>query len=334
MLKFLFHFLKFMFIPFLLGSVIMASYFVFDPFNVVRPHDEFYFSEVGLNEDYVATERYLKQGSAGRYNAFILGSSRAGSGFNAMHWQEKIGKDKRVFSYAASNESIYGIYGKLRLLDEKGDSIKNVLLVICGDFTFARTSNHSHYLFIKHPAVSKGSMKYFQESFLKAYVLTGFFVPYLDYKIFHTKRAYMNAFLKFDRPSNTTIYGAFQAYDREEKILKNEEAYYRHTPFYERPEVIAPYGVQINAAAKVYLTDIMEIFRKHHTDYKIIISPLYDQKRMNEKDVEQLYRIFRKENVYDFSGKNEITNNKFNYYEKSHYRFHVGDSILKVIYNP
>ena len=80
------------------------------------------------------------------------------------------------------------------------------------------------------------------------------------------------------------------------------------------------------------LKEISEIFKKHKTKYKIIISPLYDQLKFNKSDVRILQMLFGDENVFDFSGINFITNDYHNYYENSHYRPHVADYIMKVIY--
>jgi hypothetical protein len=38
------------------------------------------------------------------------------------------------------------------------------------------------------------------------------------------------------------------------------------------------------------------------------------------------------ENLYDFSGKNAFTEDKYNFYESSHYRKKVGDGIMAIIY--
>ncbi|MDB5273844.1 MAG: hypothetical protein JWO58_2211 [Chitinophagaceae bacterium] len=332
MRQFLILLIKFSLPLFIIGALITGTYFYYDPFKVVRDYPDYYCSVVGLNEDYIATERYLKSRTHEHYNSFILGSSRAGSGFDVHHWQMKLGKDAHAFSYAASNESLFGMYGKLRLIDEKGDSIKNVLLVICSDVTFSTTKNSTGHLFIKHPLVSNESEKYFQEVNLKGYIFTGFFIPYLDYKIFKTQRPYMVDFLKFKLTSDTVIYPPFLASYKESVIRKNEFDYYKNTPFYKRTEIVPPYHKQIFSAEQVLLKNIYNLFQKHHTNYKIIISPLYNQQPINNEDLNALYHIFGKDRVFDFSGKNSITDNKLNYYEFSHYRFHVGDSILNRIY--
>jgi hypothetical protein len=80
------------------------------------------------------------------------------------------------------------------------------------------------------------------------------------------------------------------------------------------------------------LYDIKRIFLKHKTKYRIVISPLYDQQYFNPKDLEKLQNIFGKMNVFDLSGKNQITEYKGNYYQNQHYKIFIGREILKTIY--
>ncbi len=144
----------------------------------------------------------------------------------------------------------------------------------------------------------------------------------------------MNGFLQFNNNNLSKEYVAFQIGKNEHLINENKELYYteREHIFYNRDNEIRNNSEVINNKAMQYLNDIHNYFIKHNTDYKIIISPLYDQVKFNSNDLSKLYHIFGDENIYDFSGINSITSNKYNYYETSHYRETVGDSIIKQIY--
>ena len=65
---------------------------------------------------------------------------------------------------------------------------------------------------------------------------------------------------------------------------------------------------------------------------KIIISPDYNQVRIHPEDVTYLKRMFGEGNVFDFTGINEYTNDKHNYYEKGHYRPLLGIRLMKEVY--
>ena len=63
-----------------------------------------------------------------------------------------------------------------------------------------------------------------------------------------------------------------------------------------------------------------------------MISPLYDQVKFNPEDLSVLQEVFGHNQVFDFSGVNEFTTSKYNYYETSHYRPHVANEIMKKVY--
>ena len=76
----------------------------------------------------------------------------------------------------------------------------------------------------------------------------------------------------------------------------------------------------------------MEVLRRHGTSIRVLISPDYNQKKLHPDDREILQGIFGKENVYDFSGINEFTEDYHNYYEAGHYRPLLGNKLLERIY--
>jgi hypothetical protein len=122
----------------------------------------------------------------------------------------------------------------------------------------------------------------------------------------------------------------------EDQKIKADSIFYfkaKGEVFYERSEN------QIYSKPTIFkeqidlLNEIKEVFSKQHTDYKIIISPLYDQKKIAPSDLIELQRIFGKDRVYDFSGINKYTIDFTNFYEPSHYRPIVASQILDSIYS-
>jgi len=318
-------------IPILLFClIIVGSFFMFDPFMILRNYEEFNTTIVNVNSDYVATERYLKHKQ--KYDSILFGSSRAGSGFNIPSWGKAIKAPNTSYSFAAFNESIFGILGKVRLIDEEGGTLKNVLLVFDSDLTFSKYRNSTGHLFIKHPRISKETKQSFIMVFLKDYISSGFFIAYLDYKIFRTKRDYMKDQLMLHKELNNERLNLFDCSIRNKQILEDEEEYFRKPIFYERGTAVIVCERKIKVKGIGFLKEIKEILSKHKTDYRIAISPLYDQKQINPKDLSTLEDIFGKEYIFDYSGHNRITDDKHNYYETSHYRPMVGELIISDIY--
>jgi hypothetical protein len=122
-------------------------------------------------------------------------------------------------------------------------------------------------------------------------------------------------------------------YEMEKKIAKNPDSFYNARIFYRREPGQHFTPPILKQAHIVMLTNIKKILEANATNYKIVISPLYDQKKLNPADLIRLQAIFGKDKVTDLSGVNEITENVRNYYEESHYRIPVAREIMdKYIY--
>ena len=78
--------------------------------------------------------------------------------------------------------------------------------------------------------------------------------------------------------------------------------------------------------------NIKRILDEDHTNYRILINPLYDQMKLDTNDMKVIVRVFGKENVFDFSGVNDITDDRRNFYEISHYRPQVAARMLDTAY--
>jgi hypothetical protein len=80
------------------------------------------------------------------------------------------------------------------------------------------------------------------------------------------------------------------------------------------------------------LSSMAQIFARHGTRVRVVVSPLYDQIRLHPADLAALREIFGQDNVVDFSGDNPMTSDVRNYYESSHFRPPVARAILSGLY--
>ena len=81
------------------------------------------------------------------------------------------------------------------------------------------------------------------------------------------------------------------------------------------------------------LESIRNILKADSSDYRIVVNPLYDQLKLNPADLRLLKNIFGNGNVFDLSGINWFTEDIHHYYETSHYRPYVADSIMALVYS-
>ncbi len=330
-------FIKNLFVFLLVGSIpfiiLVLGYFIFDPFGVLKDYDNYSYSYVLPNRDFISTEVFLKNHDVYDYNSFVFGSSRT-LAFRPETWVGHLPPDSNPFIFDASGESIYGINKKLKLIDRMNVPIDHALIVLCWDISFQRSTNHAGHLFIKHPKLSGESPLSFHYTFLKAYADPSFLYSYYDYKISGNFKPYMSDYLENRRIAYDFVTNKMTIEDQNEELSENADSYYkkREGGFYKRDETVkVDTTAQINSLHIKLLDEIKLILDKHQTDYKVVISPLYNQVEFHPEDIAILRNYFG-DNLCDFSGNNRITSNKRNYYETSHYLPMVGDSIMDIIY--
>jgi len=326
-------------IPFL---VLVAGYVYMDPFKVIFHYDNYMSSYkegetrssheiVSLNKDFVSTENFLDKKDKYRYDSFILGSSRS-MFYPVATWKTLVGSE-HCYHFDASAETLFGITRKLQLMNNTRTPIKNVLIVL--DRTLLQfTDNSKGHLYIKDPKLSGQNAFGFHLNFFKAFLAPKFFTAYIDYNLHKEMKTYMKFILEerpftYDPVTNECTLQHF-----EDMIAKDPQSYYGNKMqlFYKRGEEQKYSEPVIGAEQRMDLQIIIDIFRRNHTQYKIVISPLYDQLALNKEDLAALREIFGAENVFDFSGINKFTADYRNYYETSHYRPQVAIAIMDSVY--
>ncbi|PXV67479.1 hypothetical protein CLV62_103152 [Dysgonomonas alginatilytica] len=329
MVTFLKKVLRFLVLPIIIFVLLVAGYIVYDPFKVVQSYDRY--SSLQVNRGYISTEMFLKNYKKENYNSFIFGSSRI-FGYNIDSWKQHLGADAKVYSFDAYGEKIQGMYHKLRFLDSLDIDIKNALIAIDVDFTFNNTLSDPWFLYVEHPSLSRESWYDFHKIHFLSYLDPGFIISLYANRIFginnsYTRKHYYTVEATFDPKTNRPFRSDL------EKRIENEPDYYDSPLFYTVTDslIISPF-TRIDPLHKEALRGIKEILLKHNTKYKVVINPLYSQVKFNPKDMEVIWEVFGSDNVYDFSGRNKFTTSKYNYYEESHFRPFIGDSIMNIIY--
>jgi hypothetical protein len=257
--------------------------------------------------------------------------------FKTWDWKNLLDSSSVPFSFDASNENIFGMLTKIKFLNDNHIKIDNALLVICSDATFLSTSDLQGPLYIKYPDIASTNHLNFYLTFISSWFDKLFFVKYVDYKFFQVQREYSKDIIESQNIDYDTVYNNFFITKIDRQLKTRPDAYYsellKDNLFYKKqipPMIEEP---QINDKSVEYLQEIAEILKSNTTNYKLVISPLYNTPKFNNRDFETLVKIFGSENVFDFSGENSITSNYKNYYERSHYRPEVGRQILEIVYS-
>jgi hypothetical protein len=332
MKNFLTTFIRFSYLILFSLILLFLLYFIFDPFKVLKNYSDYSNNYVISNRDYISTNTFINNYKKNKYNSFIFGSSRT-LGFKPKSWKKYLLDADKPYVFDASGESVFGIYSKLKFLDSLSIPINNAIILLCRDVSFGYSENPKGHLFIKHPSVSKESKFTFHLEFIKAYFNPKFIFNYYLYTLTKRYEPFMNGYIEDRKITFDTITNELNIIDQENEIVHNPTAYYqkREDIFFDRVSEKSDSTQRITEKYQFYLGRIKEILEKKHTKYKVVLSPLYEQVKFNSNDSLFLHDLFGS-NLYDFSGENDLTKSKINYYETNHFRPNVGDSILKKMY--
>ncbi len=335
-IKRLLNFSFFLTIPFL---VLLCLYIILDPFKVLKSYDSFYDTKadgrVGLNRDFVSTTTFIRNSEKIDYNSFIFGNSRS-IFYQIDDWKKHLDSNSKCYHFDASGEALWALNKKLEFIDKQGNNLNNILLILDYATIIQDKPKEGHLFIISPPLVNNSNLFDFHKTFYLTFLNHKFLYAYLDFKLSGKVKPYMRtSYLLDDRPLNYDITTNEIRYNYFEKLIEDGK-YYTHerlSVFYDRDTLTQKYSSQsIFEEQKKIFQNIQSILEKHNSKVKVIISPLYDQMKMNDNDLIYLRSIFGQNNVFDFSGINEYTNDYSNYYESSHYRPHIARKLMEIAY--
>ena len=315
----------------------LAIYVVSDPFMVIFGYENYYTEReipLALDRDYVSTMTYVQNRENCGYNSFIFGNSRS-MYYPVADWQSHLGDSARCYHFDASAESLYGVLKKVQLIDRKGDQLKNALFVIDASLLEqVRPQTDSHLFYVAPILENYHHLLGFHFAHWKTFLHLNFAYAVCDYCLSHEVKDYMvanhfmeNYNVEYELESNEVTEESFEqamrvgTYYTPERLAVFEDA--------QTPGVGA---AVIQEEQRILLFQLRDLLEKHQCDFKIVISPLYNQVQLNPEDLVQLQTIFGAHRVFDYSGVNSITADYRNYYEAAHYRPVVAQRIMDEIY--
>ncbi len=316
----------------ILGFFSVVDVFIlFYPDVRTAPFQSIRFNVVSHN--LLAVKVFNQQRKDEEYNAFVFGNSRS-EAFHGAVWCTYLEDECASFHFGAGGTGLFDTNKKILYLDELVDTIKHALIVVDEDFLVLNT-NIEGVMQMTPPQVSKESKFLYYSGFYRLMLDVDFVRAYFDFLFFQTYRPYMKRLIippgykgKFDFSNGDIVYPS------EALIAADSSTYYQRLidegEFFLRP--VQKEEQPIMEAEITQLMEIKAVFDRHQTDYKIIISPTYDQVPLGEHHLQLLVEIFGEARVYNFSGKHRLSEPIGNFSESIHYRPHVGTQILKQIY--
>lgn len=313
-----------MLLPFI---AILMAYIIFDPLRVIWDYDD-YIDKPSGNVAYNSYKMMMRHDSI-PFNSFIVGSSRSAN-WPWREWEKHLDSSACSFHIESSGDGIYNALERLTFVYQNVTNVDNILLILDHD-----------WLSKDYPLTGIQFRTPWQMRKSKDYI--GFQKDAADF--FFSEKGFKTHYklgpqYKYSLPNYKDERFEPHRIGAEWAIECDPEYYYAHIAaatnshyiFYPRDSVEQVGEPVISEKGIELLSQIHELFVNGNTNYKIVVSPLYDQIKLNPTDKSILDSIFGAENVYDYSGINKYTQDSLNYYESSHYRPRVATQIMNEIY--
>ncbi len=302
--------------PALLVTIVVALYLRKDVYMDFGPYPNYSWKYYFQQLDDLSTKKYLQ--SEKNYNSFILGSSRS-VGVYGCYLQTKI-PNSRFFHYGSWSESIGAIHQKLWFLDSTGVDIQNVVLYIDTDNTFHKDGAS----FSQHFVFTGGNETMYRLKHMKTFLLA----KEPEYmKILMGMDVHGEIFpnWKSDVTTNdcqhkcsSEVISAYGFRNQSHQDSVKIDSLIKVDFLYSRKTAQQYSADQISGIEEIKLGAISKILKKHHTNFYVVITPLYDQIRFSSRDMNILNQYFGNR-VFDFSGINSFTNNPYNFPDRKHF---------------
>ena len=330
-------FLRKIFVLLLIPLVLLAVvYFVTDPYKPLRPFSLTYFDST--NRDYLSSELFLMNYPEQKYDSFIFGSSR-GCGINTYHWLKYLPEGSKQFLFQAWSETITGIDQKISYIDEHHCDLNNAIVLIDIPGSFSKSQLSTKALSIKDPRFSHQShwahqsilfFDFLQKPSQWVRAIENYIHPRTPYVGFDVVT---NDWKKSNRERDLNCIPERDSLGNLNSIAK--AAFFKD--YVNNPDAVLPVGKDlIDNSMLVVLEHIHEVFQRHRTDYRIIITPGYCYKypAISSRDLNILESVFGENNVYDFSGRLDISSDYNSFSDPNHFGLRIGWQMIEEIYNP
>lgn len=320
---------------------VLVLYVVLDPFKVLRTYDDYYENGNMLiwpNHSMVDVESYTRSTSelGMTFDSFLFGDSRS-TNFRAAEWEKYLPEGSRAFHFDGYNDAIVSVVEKVKYLDRHGVRIKNAIFPI--DIIMAPRSIPNYgYRFMLPPSLGANPVTFHIEN-LRTYLSPQFLTSYLARRLFGTEQAPPKTEAEYHEWLATPGVVTYNPVINELTETRSERLIAEGKYF---PPNLVDSVMEIRSRGYFYdplltedgvglLKEMAEVFRRHQTDYRIIIIPRADSITLPEADEAKLKEIFDPERVVRLD---TLSCHPTLFYDRLHITNRLANDILRRVYRP
>ena len=299
-------------------------YVIIDPWKIIWNYDSYL--DIKVNAGY-RSYKLLTAHDSIPYNSFIIGSSRSQQ-YPVQEWELLLADTNATgFHLDQSGDCIYGALERLEYVYQHLPEIRHVLLIVDHNFLEGTNPPTGAQFCTPWQMTKSNDFLKFQLSCFRFLFTKNGLELLLDFGEVKTLLPYY-----FDERNEPHLVG------KEWALTCDPEYYYSHLilqdvyKLYPRDSIEEIGAAIITPKCIELLSHMQNLFDINQTEYKVVVSPLFDQVKLNPVDKHILDSIFGGENVFDYSGINAYTKDTLNYYESSHYRPQLAKQVMREVY--
>jgi len=298
-------------IPILLVILLIIFFnYKLDPFSVIN--GEMGKVKISPNQRFLKVKHIVN--NPNKYDSFLFGCSKAGKIDT-----RKISDGNQWYNMTYSEGVPAEFLNNIKIFIESGVQIKNIFIGI------------DNLTYLVSPELHKN------QDLRKLY--TNQYQPYLYYLFLRPSPTLLKNLWssKKGKDSFITEYDIYNSglpivYGVDEYIDTHAESHINNSKF-DNVKWSEKYQNR-TASVIAELKEIIELCDKYKINLKFFINPMHVNLylRQNTNEFFTFLKALTKiTDFYDFSGVNSVTVNNFNYYETVHFRYKIGDEMLKVL---
>jgi len=303
--------------------IVLALYLVQDPFRVVKPYNGYAYTPgdtvtLAVNLGYISTESHRYYIDKQDFNSYIMGSSLANY-YRIQDWLPYLPANAHAVHYNAARESLQGLLNKLKYLSRHGYALEHVLLIIENQM-FSRWPIDQDILYVQHPDVAPNvGWWQFHQLYFNAFKKTDYILYSLAPNMM-TQRMLDKQYATTDIPDRIEPLNESYYAWADSLIMHNPDGYYTpdHLSRYHTPIPMMPAPNLIDSYSRGLLQQIAQLLQQDSVDYHIIIPPVYHQPPISNNDLQELYDLFIKNRVHDYSHDAQMMSSLRYYYDGGH----------------
>lgn len=310
----------------------VAVYMWFDPFKVLRWHDDPFGDSLGINKGMLSVQSFERYNAAEEFDSFIIGSS-VSCYYDVDEWKRYLPDSVSVTHFDSSTQTPSTLALFVEYLERERVPLRHALVVLAPE-VLSFVYNPEKLPSINPPAVVRNPLYAlnFHYKFLCGFLSYRYLEPYLTWRTTGQRVESPGVYVFNRQPIEYEHVVNQESVPQWERWMDSDpEGFYRSFPTQGFMPPDAPYtGLprEISEEYREALRRVAAVFRRQGTDYKVILGPSPGLYVLNDEQERFMRDTFGEHFVNLTREFRAEQSDSTNFYDRIHYRPRMASKYL------